>query len=246
MEMVLAAFIGAALSFPHCLGMCGAFTLHLAKDAGGGSVLARQLCWHAGRIATYVFLGSLAAFAGSFLASASFIPHAQNVLAVVLGAFMIAMGLVLMGLIPARKRRRVDGAAPDNGILSGFLRQLFGAPTRAGALALGLATGFLPCPVVLGFLALSAHSASVLTGMMIMAAMGLGTVWSLLALGLTGGLVGARLRRWGVVLGGIVLILAGAATALRATTVFHRWLGCPPASVRPADNAPDCCSPPER
>jgi len=234
MKEVLAAFLGAALSFPHCLGMCGGFALHLAEGSNGRHILQRQLCWHAGRIVTYVFLGSIAAFAGGFLLTVRVIPHVQNVLAVLLGAFMIVMGLVLMGLFPAR----FGGAPGEEGLFVSFLRQFVHAPTRFGALTLGLATGFLPCPIVLGFLALSAQGGSVLTGMTIMAAMGLGTVWSLLLLGVTGGMISTRLGRWSAILAGLILILLGIVTALRATPAFHRLLGCPAGVHRSANPEP--------
>ena len=147
---------------------------------------------------------------------------------------MVVMGLALMGLFP-RWAKAVPG---DDGVFASLVRPLFGVPTRLGALVLGIATGFLPCPVVLGFLALSAGSGSVPVGMAIMAAAGLGTVWSLLVLGILGDFVGARLRRWGVVAAGIVLILLGLVTALRATPAFHHLLGCPQVGA----NAPaDCC-----
>ena len=232
MEQVLAALVTAALSFPHCLGMCGAFPLHLS---GSERPFSRQLCWHAGRIVTYVFLG--------FLFSGRVVPAAQNVLAVALGLVMVVMGLLLMGALPSRFRAGETG----EGFFASFIRQIFRAPTGAGALTLGLATGFLPCPIVLGFLAFSAQSGSVLTGMAVMAAVGVGTVWSLLVLGLTGSLFSARLRRWGAVASGVVLVLLGAATALRATPAFHHMLGCPVGVHRSADEPPacGCCAPEE-
>ena len=89
----------------------------------------------------------------------------------------------------------------------------------------GLMTGLLPCPIVVGFLALSLQSGSVLTGMATMAAMGVGTVWSLLLLGMTGYALQARTRRWGAVVGGIVLVLLGTVTILRGTGAMHHLMG---------------------
>ena len=57
---ILAAMAAGAAAFAHCLGMCGALALHLSAGAERWSALGRQLCWHAGRIVTYTFLGSLA------------------------------------------------------------------------------------------------------------------------------------------------------------------------------------------
>jgi sulfite exporter TauE/SafE len=63
--------------------------------------------------------------------------------------------------------------------------------------------------------------------MTLMAAMGLGTAGPLLVLGLTGQVLSQRLRRWGNVLAGVVLVLLGAVTVLRALPAFHQLAGCP-------------------
>jgi hypothetical protein len=60
-----------------------------------------------------------------------------------------------------------------------------------------------------------------------MAAMGAGTVWSLLLLGMTGHAVKLRLRRWAPAIGGMVVVVLGLTTVLRGTEAFHQVLGCP-------------------
>ena len=101
---------------------------------------------------------------------------------------------------------------------------------------------------MLAFLSGSVQSRSVPVGMATMAALGLGTAWSLLLLGWTGGLLHRRLRRWGAVVGGIVLIVLAAVTVLRATDAFHSVFGCPPAggpATAPTSNPAACpqCAP---
>ena len=78
--------------------------------------------------------------------------------------------------------------------------------------------------------------------MVLMAAMGAGTVRALAILGLTGQVVTLGLKRWGTTAAAVVLVLAGLATALRGTETFHHLLGCPSA---PAAETPACCSPSE-
>lgn len=230
--------IGGAAAFAHCLGMCGGFALHLAQGAERRTVLARQLLWHAGRISTYVFLGALAGFAGGFLGSLARLGWAQNVLACVTGGIMILMALRLLGLWPVR-----SAGGAGEGLFASVFRQFFRAPTPGAALMMGIATGFLPCPIVLGFLAFSVQSGSVPAGMVIMAAVGVGAGWSLLLLGLTGDVLARRMPRWAPAVGATALLLLGTATALRGTELFHRVLGCPaPASMaQPAGPAPGTC-----
>jgi uncharacterized protein len=217
------ALIGGAAAFAHCLGMCGPFALHLSNGPHG---LGRQLLWQAGKATTYVFLGALAGLTGSAVLRSTWLGAAQNWLAYLAGAVMIVMGLLMLGVLPRRAVSKED-VPGRRGLFSSLFGQFFLQPTSTAALVLGLACGFLPCPVVMGFLALAVQSGSALSGMGIMAAMGAGTVWSLLLLGISGRMIGLRLRRWGAVGAGVILIVAGAATALRGTDTFHRLLGCP-------------------
>lgn len=237
MHYMWLGFLGGVLAFAHCLGMCGGFALHLSQGPTRLGVLQRQLLWHAGKTATYVFLGAMAGFLGHRIGAMGNLPWLQHVLTYIVGGFMIVMGLAMLGVIPARLTAPSTGT--NDGFFASLFRQFFRETTPQAAFVLGLATGFLPCPIVLGFLALSVQNGSVPTGMMTMAAMGIGTVWALLLLGMTGQAISLRLRRWSPVLAGAVLIVLGAATAARGTEAFHRLLGCPHAA-RAAAKSP-CC-----
>jgi hypothetical protein len=223
LQYVLAGLIGGIAAFPHCLGMCGPFALYLAAGRPGPGALARQLLWHAGKTSTYVFLGALAAALG-LSADAVAAPWFHKAMFWFCGAVMIASGLSLLGLLPRRLKTEAATAAP--GLLPAVFRQFLAQPTGLAAFVLGLATGFLPCPITLGFLALALQSHSVLVAMATMAAVGVGTVWALLLLGLTGSFFQQKFRRWAAPVGGAVLILLGLAIALRATDTFHHLLGC--------------------
>lgn len=215
MEYIWMALIGGAAAFPHCLGMCGGFALHLTGADGKAAVLARQLLWHTGRIVTYVFLGALAGFFGSMVSLAKW-PAVKDIPGYVAGAIMVLMGLFVLGLFPTRKGTNDEGG----GLFSSIFRQFFQKPSYLSALVLGLATGFLPCPITIGFLGLAASSASVPMGMAIMAAMGFGTIWALLILGMTGHAVKAKWKRWGTVVVGIALVAMGTWTILRKAKVL--------------------------
>jgi len=244
MTYIWIGLAGGAAAFAHCLGMCGGFALHLSHAQNRWGTLGRQLLWLAGKTFTYIFLGAMAGFFGRWLSRATFIPRIQDCLTYAAGALLIFAGARLLNLLPwRRKASPVASADAAEGILPSIFRRFLLQPTASGALTLGLATGFLPCPVVVGFLALSIQSGSVATGMATMAALGVGTAWSLLLLGMSGQMVTRRFRRWGTVAPGVILILLGLATTLRATDAFHRILGCPPSPVRQAasDQCP-CCA----
>ncbi len=216
MHYVWMGLIGGAAAFVHCVGMCGGFALHLSAGRSGRAALARQLVWHAGKTTTYALLGALAGLLGGAAASAPGFVRVQTVLACLAGAVMLLMGANLLGLLPA-----FGPGAPPEGLFARVLRRFFAQPTASAAFAFGLVTGLLPCPVIVGFLALSLESGSVLAGMATMAAVGLGTVWALLILGMTGYAVRSRTRRWGALVGGVILMLLGAMTILRGAGILH-------------------------
>lgn len=251
MDTLLIALAGGAAAFAHCLGMCGPFALHLSQSPSRARLLANQLLWHLGKTTTYVFLGALAGLFGGFLPALVKQPWIQNVSAYLAGALMIVMGLKLLGAgaifkSPARSAAKIPSPSNEGGgIIASLFSQALANPAPGSALVLGLATGFLPCPIVLAFLALSAYSGSVWVGMITMAAMGAGTVWSLLLCGLAGYAVKVPLRRWSPLVGGVLIIAMGSTTILRGTEIFHRFLGCgplaDPAAKAAQPAAHSCC-----
>jgi len=221
-----------ALAFGHCLGMCGGFVLQISRGKARWAALERTLLWTLGRTSSYVFLGAMAGFVGQTAGARLQTSWLQTALAYLAGTVMVFMGLTLLGAMPHRWRRPMS---TGSGLLATLMRPLLGQPTAVGAWALGLVTGFMPCPVVMGLLALVVHGASVATGMVTMAAMGAGTLWSLL--GLTGHAVQLRFQRWAAPAGAAVLVLLGVVTALRATPALHHWLGHAGADL-PGQEAP--------
>ena len=238
-------FAGGILAFAHCLGMCGGFALHLSREREGSRLFAPQFAWHAGRLSTYLFLGALAGFAGHRL-HLFIVSHGlwQNLLGYLAAAAMLLAGLSLLGLLPAR---------PGGGVLqqawASFSGRLLQASSPGAALALGIGTGFLPCPIILAFVAYALQTGSIASGAAAMAGLALGSMLPLLALGGAARLTGWHLRRWAPQAGGIILIFLATSTALRGSSVFHKLLGCPQTptmqhqqvhSVPPTEGRPHC------
>ena len=215
------ALVASAAVFPHCLGMCGPFALHLSGGTRRAAA-GRMACWLLGKTVTYVFLGALAGFAGQRLTQSLQQPWVQDAISYVAGGTMILMALPLLGLMP--RRWRSDGSP---GLLGSMFQSFFASPRAAAALPLGIACGFLPCPIVIAFLAWSLHMGSVAAGMGVMAAVGVGTAWSLLGLAMTGQMIRQALRRWAAPVSGIILIVMGLGTMFRGSSFFHQALGCP-------------------
>jgi sulfite exporter TauE/SafE len=219
-------FAGGLLAFAHCLGMCGGFVVHLSQGKDRNRMLVTQFLWQCGRILTYTLLGALAGFAGRFL-QAAFLDHPlfRNLLTYLAGGIIILMGLSLLGLLPVRGKGALGAGASSLALVCG---RLFSGSSAGVALSLGIATGFLPCPIILAFLAYALQSGSVVTGMATMAALGVGTMVPLLTLGGVTRLSRLHLQSWAPRAGGIILIVLGISTALRGTEFLHHLIGCPP------------------
>ncbi|GAB7028205.1 sulfite exporter TauE/SafE family protein [Geotalea toluenoxydans] len=241
MNHALIGFMGGLLAFPHCMGMCGGFIVHLSRSGEKNAAIAVQFAWLAGKIFTYAFAGAVAGYAGAKAAGILQHTYLQNGISYFAGGMIFLAGLALLGLLPGK-----GANGPDSGLLATLCRPLLRSPSPAGALTLGIITGLLPCPIVIGFLAYAIQSGSVTIGMTTMAAMGMGTALPLLILGGASLAAGARLKKWGAAAGGIILLLLGMATVLRGTEVFHRLLGCPSQPVfqqaSKADSSKGCCS----
>jgi len=106
-----APFIVGFLGSFHCLGMCGplviAYSLHVSgtgqspKPAQVKAGLWHHVFFHAGRLATYGFLGALGA--GLFYVAnlTVFFKQFRGGGTLIGGVLMIALGLVLLKVLPA-------------------------------------------------------------------------------------------------------------------------------------------------
>lgn len=216
MAYYLLVFVAGFAGSFHCLGMCGGFACALGRDTSGRhTLLARQLLYNTGRLATYAFLGLLAGTAGALLGGYSgpgSLDLAQRLLALTAGTLMVVMALQLWGR-PAGLHRALAGLGST--AVAGSLRGLLTAPGRSAPLAFGVFNGFLPCPLVYAFVAQAAASGGVATGLFTMLAFGLGTYPAMLLAGGIGALLGPRLRRRGVWVAGTFLLMLGLITLAR-------------------------------
>ena len=196
MGMLLA---GAAASPLHCAPMCGGFVLGQVSDRMARLPSAHlSECqrlrsasltpYHLGRVTTYSALGFAAG--GGGLAIQRLTGGA---------AVFLLIGAALL-VLQAARRLRPGFALP-------LTRTLRGYP-------LGLALGFLPCGILYAALAAAAATGSPLYGALAMFCFGLGTVPSLVAVGLFGAAAWHRLRRGMTVLTPAVLLANAALLTL--------------------------------
>ena len=227
---------GFAGSF-HCIGMCGGFACTLGRDArGGGATVVRHLLYNTGRLTTYCFLGGLAGALGQVICTAQgvatvplldgSIEIAQRTLAIVAGLLMIAMALQFFGLLQTFHRLAIGFGGST---LAMSLRSLLTARSPAAPLAFGVFNGFLPCPLVYAFIAQAASTVEGLSGVVVMAAFGLGTFPAMLMMGGIGRALAPAWRQRGVWVAGCCILLLGLITLGRGFLPAdahsgHAWL----------------------
>jgi len=178
---LVGAFALALLGGLHCAGMCGGFVIALhgvtpqRRDAIGFA-----LAYHAGRLASYATAGALVGLLGAQM-------YASRVLPVQIG--LLVLGAAMLLAIAASLWQRPAALNRLGRLGSGFWRLVqplaqgrFPPKSLAGALAIGLAWGWIPCGMVYAALPLALVAGGALNGALVMLAFGLGTVPNLTAL----------------------------------------------------------------
>ena len=184
MDFTLAIALGLLGSL-HCAAMCGPLQLALPMPPGGpGRMVAGRLLYQSGRIATYCLLGGVAGLAGKSLLLAGL----QRWLSVALGL------LILVGFFLSKK---LALSAPVVRLVmtlkAAMAAQLHQRSLRSLAL-LGMLNGLLPCGLVYVALAGAVAAGSLPSAILFMAAFGLGTTPTMLAISLSGRILPLSLR----------------------------------------------------
>jgi len=186
--MLLTALMVGFLGGVHCLGMCGGvvgaltFSLEPKVQRSYWRMLPYQLAYNTGRISSYVIIGAVFGSIGVAIGSlATFLP-AQQVLQVVAGLFMIALGLYLggwwFGVVAVEKVGQSLWLR-----LQPYAKRFTPVKSIYQAWLYGLVWGWLPCGLVYSMLIMALSAGGAFEGAMVMLAFGLGTLPNLLLMG---------------------------------------------------------------
>jgi sulfite exporter TauE/SafE len=210
-------FVGGLLGSAHCVGMCGGFALSIGMQAAPWPQnLARQGIYTAGRLATYTLVGAIVGYAGWRLnRSLTGAVPAQAILSLVAGIVLVLEGLWSSGWLPRPAAMR---HAPC--LVPGMLRTYLSGRGLGNVFLAGVATGFLPCGLVYGFLALASASGTMWQGGLRMMLFGLGTAPLMIATGLSGSLVRLSLRRHAFRIAAWCVLATGLLSIARGVQVF--------------------------
>jgi len=233
---LLPAFFIGLLGSVHCVGMCGGIVgaisvasapakrFPVAVVAAANSSAARGrlaelsniTSYNVGRISSYALAGAIT---GGVAGSARVLSGFGSVQ---MGGYwlanlmLIALGLYLMGLLPGFAYLEFAGRGIWRRIQPMTKKLLpFDSPLKL--LAAGAVWGWLPCGMVYSMLLTALLSGSAVAGAGLMLAFGLGTLPTLMTLGLLGAKLKTWMQRTPVRLaGGMVIISFGALGLLRA------------------------------
>jgi hypothetical protein len=180
-----AAFLAGLAGGAHCAAMCGPL-IRIASCArvngsGGERWLRHALAYNAGRIATYAAAGAVTGAVGAGGLALRGEPLTQQLVLAAMSVSLIVLAAYLAGLAPLVRAVEAAGAVAWRRIAP-VSRRFLPASTPARAFGLGLVFGWLPCGMVYVALLAALSTAHPLSGALVMAAFGLGTLPNLLAI----------------------------------------------------------------
>ncbi len=228
----LAPFFIGFIGSVHCLGMCGplvlAYSLHVNSHGDEMSIhvsppwekgLFHHIAFHSGRMLSYGLLGILSA---GFLQKVGFIKFHTNLhVGVTLfgGGLMIFLGLVLLKVLPLPGFLAFLSAGPTS-FWKRLLPPLLQSQRLGSKMALGLATGFLPCGLSWAMIVKSATTENLGVGFLTMVSFGLGTVPALFLIGFSASFLSLRARFLGERVAAVAVIVMGSILIFKGARIF--------------------------
>jgi len=181
---LMSAFLVGLLGGGHCVGMCGgivgAVSMHLPQSK---SKVPFLLAYNAGRILSYTLAGAIAGLVG---ASSFFLAHVlpiQHVLYGISSLMLIALGLYLAGIWHGVTYLESAGKIIWKA-LQPYSKRYIPVQSFKQAFLLGSLWGWLPCGLVYSVLIAAIATGNAMNGGLLMLTFGLGTLPTLLTIGM--------------------------------------------------------------
>jgi uncharacterized protein len=237
-------FMIGLLGGVHCIGMCGGivaalslassskrpFPISVVTQSGLMTQTAaldgalRVLAYNFGRIGSYALAGAILGGIAGGMRALSFASSFQIGGYWLANLMLVALGLYLMDAWRGLTRLEAAGQIVWRQVQP-LTKHLVPMDSSLKALALGGLWGWLPCGMVYSVLLTAMLSGSALSGATVMLVFGLGTLPTLLMLGL----LGARLRSWMQrrsvrLLSGVIVLSFGVLGLIRAANGLPSWL----------------------
>ncbi|EAW33499.1 sulfite exporter TauE/SafE family protein [Lyngbya sp. PCC 8106] len=224
LDLVLISTLGFLGSFGHCMGMCGPITVAFSLSNTDDS---KQPSWrfhlllNLGRILSYALVGAAIGGIGSVLVASGQMAGLGSVIrrgmAILTGLMLIGLGLAQIrpDLIP--KLPMLHPLSPQvlHNRFSGAMVNLSMQKSPLTPFILGLVWGLIPCGFLYTAQIKAAETGSLKMGMMTMLAFGLGTLPTMLGVGLLTSKLSSDHRSQLFRLGGWITLSIGILTLLR-------------------------------
>ena len=193
LELTLfSAFLVGLLGGGHCVGMCGGIVGAVSMMMPGTRPqIGYVLSYNAGRIASYTVAGLLAGWMGSSSLLLNHIFPIEKLLYLLASLMLIVLGLYLAGFWQGVLLLEKIGSVLWQH-LQPLSKKLLPLSSLRQAFSLGLLWGWLPCGLVYSVLVAALATGSMAHGGLLMLIFGLGTLPTLLAMGMAA----VRLKRF--------------------------------------------------
>ncbi len=212
------AFLTGLFGAFHCLGMCSGIAGGFFVRMGHWRV-PPHLLYHGMRIGIYAVLGVLGALLGRVLVQSGIVGKGQGILMMVAGVLVMLIGLGLLGVMSRERLETAHTRARSK-------RVPFQArPTPWQPLLGGLLNGLVPCSLVFSVALQAAATADPLRAAGLMLAFGLGTLPTMLLVGMLAHLVGNRARGLFIRLAGLSVLALGGWTFYEGFVFFDIMRG---------------------
>ena len=201
-------FVVGLITSVHCVAMCGGINLSQSLPGEDAGMLPSPLLYNLGRVVSYTTVGFLLGLAGLLLGggSGAGVPVLlQGGLKLTAGAFMVVMGLNMLGVFPWL--RRIQPQMPAF-LRAGLSR---GRSASAQPFFVGLLNGLMPCGPLQSMQLVALASGSPVTGALSMLMFSLGTVPFMLGLGTVVSVLGRRFARAVTSVGAVLVAVLGLA-----------------------------------
>ncbi|MDH5359816.1 MAG: sulfite exporter TauE/SafE family protein [Gammaproteobacteria bacterium] len=210
-----AAFIMGFFGGTHCVGMCGgivgalSFGLAEEKRDDWWASFPYILVYNLGRMSSYALAGAIVGGISLLALDLTSIDQLKQGLKLLAGGFMLVLGLYLGGWWHGLLRVEQMGQGLWKH-LQPIGQRFMPVRTLRQALILGMVWGWLPCGLVYSALILALTATSIEQGALIMLSFGLGTLPTVMAMGLLASLFTSIVRQpWVRKLSGAMVFLFG-------------------------------------
>lgn len=225
-ELWLIGSVGFLGSFGHCLGMCGPIAVALSLSQGQGEPPSQRqqfyfhLLLNCGRLLSYALVGAAIGAIGSVLVASGQVAGVgsdfRRLLTMGTGVLLIWFGLVQINpqILPKIPLLNPLASGGLHDRLTQWMQKLVGSRSPFMPLLMGMVWGLIPCGFLYAAQITAAQTANLGQGSLTMLAFGVGTLPTMLGLGVISSRLSSdrrsqlfRLAGWITVLIGFLLLL---------------------------------------